>query len=118
MSRMLARGLALWGWTAAEARSATAARELFASGRYELAVCDVVLPDGDGVALARELLRDRPDLRVVITSGDPSNLDRARRAGFSRCLSKPFSLAEFEGAISPERASGGGASVGRPGAAR
>lgn len=55
-------------------------------------VCDIDLPDGDGIALARRLREIRPELPVVMVSGSLANLERARKAGFGRRLRKPFSL--------------------------
>lgn len=97
--RLLARGLGAWGWETAECGSASEALAAFAAGRFELAVFDVDLPDGDGIALAQALRRSAPSLRVVVVSGDPENLERARRAGLAACLQKPFELAALRAMI-------------------
>ncbi|MCX7008260.1 MAG: ATP-binding protein, partial [Kiritimatiellaeota bacterium] len=36
---------------------------------FALVLCDVILPDGNGLDLARQLQKQRPDLRCVLTSG-------------------------------------------------
>jgi DNA-binding NarL/FixJ family response regulator len=75
---LAARGYAVAG----EAGTIAAAREAVASLRPDAVLCDVNLPDGNGLALAGEL---RP-LRVLLTSSDPDAAPRrlvARaKAGF------------------------------------
>ena len=54
--------------TVAEARDV-----IFRCGRHiDLLLCDVVLPDGSGVALAQALEKQLPDLETVVASGYPS----------------------------------------------
>lgn len=86
----------MWGWEVAECRSIAAALATFPKGPFDLALCDVDLPDGDGVALAQALLKVKPSLLVVIVSGSPENLDRARRGGLRARLQKPFELAALK----------------------
>jgi DNA-binding NarL/FixJ family response regulator len=54
----------------AEAEDIVTARECEARQRPDAVLLDVNLPDGCGMALARELLGRRPELRVVLTSSD------------------------------------------------
>lgn len=96
MSRVFARALTLWGWNIDECHSITEALTLFRNGSYDLAVCDVDLPDGNGIFLASALLKVRPTLRVVIASGNPRNLEKARAAGLNACLDKPFGLEQLQ----------------------
>jgi DNA-binding NarL/FixJ family response regulator len=75
---LAARGYAVIG----EAATLSGAREAVAALRPDAVLCDVNLPDGNGLALAGEL---RP-LRVLLTSSDADAaprrlLDRAK-AGF------------------------------------
>lgn len=92
LSHMLSRCLGLWGWVPDEAPRVSAALEFFKQGSYGLLLCDVDLPDGDGIVLSRALLKVNPVLAVVIISGNPENLGRAREVGLTACLGKPFSL--------------------------
>ena len=94
--RLLRRSLSQWGWSVDESDSVFTAFEIFRQGHYDLALCDVDLPDGDGVSLARAMSEAKPSLRVIMVSGKPENLDRARAAGFERCLGKPFDLNELK----------------------
>ncbi len=60
------------GYTVLEAVSGVAALDVWAQHRHDiqLLLTDVVMPDGmSGLDLARRLVRDRPDLRVIYTSG-------------------------------------------------
>jgi PAS domain S-box-containing protein len=39
------------------------------NSKFKIVICDVVLPDGNGVELVGELLKMRPGLKVLLTSG-------------------------------------------------
>lgn len=99
LSRMLSRCLSLWGWVPDEAPRVSAALEFFKQGSYDLLLCDVDLPDGDGIILSRALLKVNPSLAVVIISGNPENLRRTREVGLAACLRKPFSLDDLRALI-------------------
>jgi DNA-binding response OmpR family regulator len=80
--------------TAASTQEATAKT---AADPPDVAVLDYLLPDGDGVFVATELLRDHPGARIVIVSG--TDLDSEPRAVARRhdirFLRKPFLIREF-----------------------
>lgn len=92
LSQIFARFLVGHGWNTDSAPSVAAALRLFESRCYDIALCDIELPDGSGVALAEALRKLNPTLRIVITSGNPMELDRAKKSGFAHCLQKPFDL--------------------------
>jgi two-component system response regulator DevR len=60
----------------------------------DVALLDFRLPDGDGAALAAELRRDHPGLRIVMLSGyqDEATLRQAVEAGCSGFVSKDSSI--------------------------
>lgn len=99
---MLVRCLSTWGWSVDEAPRITTALELFTRGSYDLVLCDVDLPDGDGITLSRALLKTNPSLAVIIISGSAENVERAREAGLPR-LKKPFPLEELRELIESGR---------------
>lgn len=96
MRHVFGRCLSLWGWQAEECRSIPDALAAFPKESFDLALCDVDLPDGDGIALAQALLKTKPSLVVVIVSGSPDNLARAREHGLKARLHKPFELDELK----------------------
>lgn len=60
--------------------------------QFRLGVFDVRLPGIDGFALHERLSQLRPDLRVILISGefDPDTRERAQRAGALALLRKPL----------------------------
>lgn len=101
VSQVFCRALAAWGWEADHCASVFGALALVRDAHYDLALCDVNLPDGDGISLACALSKTRPSLRVVVASGNPANLDRAQQAGLKRCLRKPFELDALKALVEP-----------------
>lgn len=81
------------GYEVETAESAQSALKLLEPGRYEVVVCDLVLPDGDGLAVLDRAKRVDPDCDVVMITGlervEPAV--RALRAGASDYLVKPVS---------------------------
>ncbi len=80
------------------AGSVAAAKQLLQSGRYDLCLTDMRLPDGDGVELVRFIGAQFADLPVaVITAfGSTENAVAALKAGAFDYLTKPLSLDEHE----------------------
>jgi two-component system nitrate/nitrite response regulator NarL len=72
--RALARALLQASGCEVVAEAADGAQALAAAGRAapDAALVDVQLPDTDGVSLARRLARSDRDLRIVLTSTDPT----------------------------------------------
>ena len=93
--RLFQRVLERDGWGVVAAESGAAALEAFSQGSYELLLSDINLGDMNGIDLARAILQKQPQLRVVLVSGLPQNLERAKSAGFTLCLLKPFVLEEL-----------------------
>jgi len=71
------------------------------SQAYDCVIADIRMPEMDGFALQRELLRVRPALPVIfITAHDePTGRARALAAGAVAYLRKPFSNEELLGAV-------------------
>jgi CheY-like chemotaxis protein len=97
--RLVERCLRRWGWDVDTAASRVDALELIAGGGYELLVCDVNIGADDGVSMASMVRVVWPSLRIVIISGLPENIERARAAGFVFSLGKPFELAALKTAV-------------------
>jgi PAS domain S-box-containing protein len=60
--------------------------------KYSLVLTDYTMPKLNGRELYRELIRVRPDIKVVLCSGFGTNIseDSAEEEGFSAFLAKPF----------------------------
>ena len=85
------------GFVCTRVASATAALGALADGRRVDAVfSDVMMPGGfDGVELARELRRRRPDLPVVLTSGYADAFSPQAEAQDLVLLPKPYTSADL-----------------------
>jgi DNA-binding NarL/FixJ family response regulator len=76
------------------AGSLAEARKHAAVVRFDVAVLDLSLPDGNGVDLIVDLRRENPDVAVLILSAtlDPASVDRATEAGVNEIMDKLESL--------------------------
>jgi len=100
----LADNLSADGHDVLEAESLAEARRLMRTGYPDAAVVDLGLPDGDALALLREVREaDRmagaldPDLPLLVLTGRSGELDRLRafHRGCDDYLVKPFSYQEL-----------------------
>jgi signal transduction histidine kinase/CheY-like chemotaxis protein len=82
------------GFAVTRTASATAALGALANGRrIDLVFSDIMMPGGmNGVDLARELRRRRPNLPVLLTSGYAESTRREAEAEGITVLAKPFRL--------------------------
>lgn len=79
----LAMGLALSGWTADTASGAREARRLCVGRQYDAIVCDIRMPDGNGVELVAGLRESDDGVRLIlITAYEPTE----REARIARTL--------------------------------
>ncbi|HWP35195.1 MAG TPA: response regulator [Thermodesulfobacteriota bacterium] len=62
----------------------------------DLVVLDLVLPDGDGLELCREVRAAHPSLPVVVLTAQAGVRERAVAAGATLVVAKPFDLDRFE----------------------
>jgi two-component system, cell cycle sensor histidine kinase and response regulator CckA len=93
------RALRNKGYRVVEAKSGETALELVrdASGRINLLITDVVMPQMDGPELIREVRRIDPDIKVIFISGYTEDAFRQRLGSDSdiHFLAKPFSLKQL-----------------------
>jgi CheY-like chemotaxis protein/anti-sigma regulatory factor (Ser/Thr protein kinase) len=86
--------LAELGYEPAGFDSSVAALQAFRAEpqRFDLVVTDETMPDLNGVELAREIRRVRPELPIVLMSGYSGErlADRAHAAGVAEVLRKPL----------------------------
>ncbi len=71
------------------------------AGTIDLLVTDVDMPQLDGVSLAREALKLKPALSIVLMSGFSDQLDRASGLDADRLasISKPFTLEQIKALV-------------------
>jgi PAS domain S-box-containing protein len=88
-----------YGYEVWEASGCRDARIMFQQdiSKFKIVICDVVLPDGDGVELVGEFLNTSPGLKVLLTSGytdEKSRWKEINSKGY-RFLYKPYPLSEL-----------------------
>ena len=107
--RRTANLLALAGWEVHGASTAAAARRSAADLRPDLVVTEVVLPDGDGLALLRRLREDGCGARFLVVTGRPTPRLHAlaRLVDAPVCLAKPVDPAQLVAALRDHAAGAG-----------
>jgi len=82
--------LRFYGHRTQIADSCYRAKQMFAAERFDVVLCDLGLPDGDGCDLLRELLAIAPVKALAITGfGMNDDVARTREAGFLAHITKP-----------------------------
>jgi DNA-binding NtrC family response regulator len=88
------------GFSVIEAATAAGARQQFAATRFDLAVLDLRLPDGDGVTLMNELHERYPDCRfIVMTAFRTPELTAQTVTRHVPVLDKPFGMPDLVGLV-------------------
>ncbi len=91
------------GYGALEAANGTEALQISSEGLGGVAalMIDLGLPDVPGEDVVRQLLRRRPDLPVIVTTGADTSVALARigRDHPVTVLEKPYQLKDLEGAL-------------------
>ncbi len=94
---LVERALAKAGYRVLAAESAAEAMDVAAQhdGAIELLFTDVVMPEGNGPELAQQLLKSRPSMRVLFTSGyaDDKVFESTGTPKAAQFLAKPYSFA-------------------------
>jgi two-component system response regulator PilR (NtrC family) len=81
-----------------EADSVAAAREKIDGGGFDLVLCDLMMPDGNGMDLLKEIKRDEPQTAVIMMTayGSTKSAIEAMRFGAYDYISKPFDVEELK----------------------
>ena len=104
-ARMLETILGKWGYEASVVGSCAGASQAAASANFDLAMCYIQLPDGDGAALMRELSAARGVRCIAVTAHvTQSETEAYVRDGIEHVLPKPYTFAQLRGVL--ERALG------------
>jgi DNA-binding response OmpR family regulator len=89
--------LARCGHTAITAETVAKALELLSQMRVHVLLCDLGLPDGDGLEVVAQAKKLNPDIKAVaLTARDTDDDYKAGfEAGFDHYLTKPFDFGEL-----------------------
>lgn len=80
-----------------EAVNAAEAMELFKNNNPDLVLLDITLPDNSDLTLLENMLKVRPDAKIIMTSaiGQDLIIQDALNAGAKAFITKPFEEKEF-----------------------
>ncbi|RSU54096.1 MULTISPECIES: response regulator [unclassified Sphingomonas] len=96
MREYLARALERSGYAVVAVDRGTAAVPLLEQQRFDLLLTDIVMPEMDGIELARRANELAPDLRVMFITGFAAvTLKVGQAMPNARVLSKPFHLRDL-----------------------
>ena len=97
LARLLAQGLGSAGFGADLAATAAEARLVLTTTRYAALVLDLGLPDGDGLAILREIRERKDPIPILVLTARAGVHDRVTglRSGADDYLVKPFALEEL-----------------------
>lgn len=97
LAQHLALGLKAAGFDIDHLTSAVAAQEALVTARYAALILDLGLPDGDGLAILRELRARKDPIPVLVLTARGGVDDRINglRTGADDYLVKPFAVGEL-----------------------
>lgn len=80
-----------------EAVNAKEAMEKFKEKEPDLVLLDLTLPDNSDLTLLKELLKERPEAKIIVVSaiGQELIIRDALEAGAKAFITKPFEVKEF-----------------------
>jgi len=86
------------GWRVETAGSLAAARSAHAKHEPDLILCDLMLPDGSGIDLLREVKASAPSVAVIMITAHTSTKSavEALKAGAFDYIAKPFDIDELK----------------------
>ncbi len=92
----LETGLSLKGFRTSVASSGREAAEHLKTGKFDAVVCDLVMPDGDGLSVVRNLREFDKNLPIILMTaqGSVETAFESLGMGASDFIAKPFAVAE------------------------
>ncbi len=86
------------GYQVTVADSATEARRILATATFDLVLCDILMPDGNGLDLLQEIKAESANISVVMMTAYTSTKSaiEAMRHGAYDYVSKPFDVEELK----------------------
>ncbi len=100
VSATLSSAMKSKGHTVVTAANGVEGLKRFAERPFDLIVTDIIMPDKEGIEMILEMLRDKPDAKIIAISGGGRTgnvefLKMAGSLGAVATLKKPIRLAEF-----------------------
>jgi CheY-like chemotaxis protein len=97
MGKLIADILSRLGHRCGIARSGAEALDKMVQDRFDAVITDIIMPEMDGLALAKELLGLYPSLPIMIMTGHSKaySTESVRLAGVRDYIKKSFSIEEF-----------------------
>lgn len=97
LRRFLAKALAQAGHQVVTAENGAVAKRLLDAHHFNLLITDIVMPEMDGIQLARHATREVPNIRVLFITGFAAVAlrDRPPELSEASALSKPFHLRDL-----------------------
>ncbi len=91
---LLVDALTTDGYVVTRLADYTGSRQAISANNYDLALLDLALPDGDGLALCRELRRLRREMPIILVTARDTEIDIVvgLDAGANDYVVKPFSI--------------------------
>lgn len=94
---VMTRLLTGYGYEVITADSVASALRAAAAARFDLMLCDIGLPDGNGLDLMRQLVHQRPLKAIALSGyGMEGDIQRSEAAGFRAHLTKPVDVGLLE----------------------
>ena len=89
---ILTRWLKGWGFGVRDVASAAEAVALMTTDPADIMLCDVAMPERDGLSLAEQVRAQWPQTAIVMTTGrdDPPTVQASRKLGAIAYVVKPF----------------------------
>ena len=108
--RIMSEALARAGYDVRATGTAAGLWQLVDSGIGDVAVTDVVMPDGDGIDLVARIKERRPDFPIIVVSAQNTlaTAVRANETGAYEYLPKPFDINALKLAVDKALKSGTG----------
>jgi CheY-like chemotaxis protein len=100
----LGRGMLMrLGYTVADATDSSLALRMFMDNPegYDLVVTDMTMPGMNGLELAREIRKIRPEIPTILCTGysELVNEEKAKQEGFNRFIQKPLHIRDLAAAV-------------------
>lgn len=99
-AEMMSELLALMGYECTVASRVGIARRLLGQQDFDVLLCDMGLPDGDGIDVLKDFDTSRGQMAIAITGyGMQQDIQRSIAAGFSEHMTKPIDFDRLERAL-------------------